>query len=101
MRFNAGPINDVALDDISPRETFVGIFGRFYQAVSELRVEGVFIDLNQSIGISRAESIFIVVDQNVQLQSLSEGGPFVTFYQEVQDTSDEQNITLFNQKVMP
>jgi len=101
MRFNASPINDVALDDVSPRETFGGIFGRLYQSVTESRVAGPIVNFQQSVGISRGENVFIIFDQNVQLRSLTGSGPFVTFYQNVKETSNEQNIVILNQKVMP
>lgn len=101
MRFNSSPVNDVAINDIAPRETFEGIFGRFYQSVSAPRAEGVFADLQQSVGLARAEAIFAILDQEVQLRLIvSSGTHLACFYQDVQKTTDEHNFITFDQKVI-
>lgn len=101
MKFNSSPVNDVALDDVSPREEFEGIFGRFYQSVAVAREEGVFGELRQSVGVARAENIFIIFDQEVQLRSIVPSGTHLAcFYQDVQKTVDEYNFITLNQKVI-
>lgn len=101
MKFNSSPVNDVAIDDVSPREEFEGIFGRFYASVGTAREEGVFAQLQQSVGVARAENIFIIFDQEVQLRSVLPPGEHIAcFYQDVQKTVDEFNFITLNQKVI-
>ncbi len=79
---------------------FEGIFTDFIQNVEIISEEGVFAELRQSVGIARSEAIFTTINQTVQLRSVNESGDFVSFYQDVQKTIDEQNAVTLNQKVI-